>query len=86
MQWIEDPTQSNVGILSNVRRDVSTNFRKIKTENLISKFEELESKSKFQTIRVMYRGINEFRMGYLPRCNIVKYEKGDFCRIPRYED
>ena len=25
----------------------------------------------------MYRGINEFKKGYQPRCNIVKDEKGD---------
>ena len=26
----------------------------------------------------MYRGINDFKKGYQPRCNIVKDEKGDF--------
>ena len=25
----------------------------------------------------MYRGINDFKKGYQPRCNIVKDEKGD---------
>ena len=25
----------------------------------------------------MYRGINDFKKGYQPRCNIVKNEKGD---------
>jgi len=25
----------------------------------------------------LYRGINDFKKGYLFRCNIVKYEKGD---------
>jgi len=25
----------------------------------------------------LYRGINDFKKGYQPRCNIVKYEKGD---------
>ena len=25
----------------------------------------------------MYRGINDFKNGYYPRCNIVKDEKGD---------
>jgi len=28
-------------------------------------------------MRDLYRGINEFKKGYQPRCNIVKDEKGD---------
>ena len=27
--------------------------------------------------RDLYRGINDFKKGYQPRCNIVKNEKGD---------
>ena len=41
------------------------------------KIEELETNSKFQNIRDLYRGINDFKKGYQPRCNIVKDEKGD---------
>ena len=33
-------------------------------------------KSNIQNIRNLYRGINDFKKGYQPRCNIVKYEKG----------
>ena len=29
------------------------------------------------TARDLYRGINDFKKGYQPRCNIVKDEKGD---------
>ena len=39
--------------------------------------EELETNSKIQNIRDSYRGINDFKKGYQPRCNIVKDEKGD---------
>jgi len=39
--------------------------------------EELETNSKIQNIRDLYRGINDFKKGYQPRCNIVKDEKGD---------
>ena len=42
-----------------------------------AKIEELETNSKIQNIRDLYRGINDFKKGYQPRCNIVKDEKRD---------
>ena len=42
-----------------------------------AKIEELEANSKINNIRDLYRGINDFKMGYLPRCNIGKDEKSD---------
>ena len=42
-----------------------------------AKIEELETNSKINNIRDLYRGINAFKKGYQPRCNIVKDEKGD---------
>jgi len=77
MQWIEDPSQSNVDILTNVRREVSRHFRGKKKAYLRAKIEELEINSKIQNIRDLYRGIKDFKKGYQPRCNIVKDEKGD---------
>ena len=44
---------------------------------LTAKTEELETTSKIQRIRNLYRGINDFKKGYQPRCNIVKDEKDD---------
>jgi len=44
---------------------------------LRDKIKELETNSKIQNIRDLYRGINYFKNGYEPRCNIVKDEKGD---------
>jgi len=64
-------------ILSNVRREVSRHFRDKKKAYLRAKFEELETNSKIQHIRDLYRGINDFKKGYQPRCNIVKDETGD---------
>jgi hypothetical protein len=40
MQWIQDPSQSNVDNMNNVRRDVSRHFRK-KKAYLKSKIEEI---------------------------------------------
>ena len=42
-----------------------------------AKIEELEANSKIHNIRDLCRGINDFKMGYQHRCNIVKDEKGD---------
>ena len=77
MQWIQDPSQSIVDILNNVRREVSRHFRNKKKAYLRAKIEELETNSKIQNIRDLYGGINDFKKGYQLRCNIVKDEKGD---------
>jgi len=77
MQWIQDPSQSNVDILNNVRREVSRHFRNKRKTYLRAKIEELETNSTIQNIRDLYRGINDFKKGYQPRCNRVKDEKGD---------
>ena len=49
----------------------------MKEAYLRAKIEELETNSKIQNIRDLYKGINDFKKGYQPRCNIVKDEKGD---------
>jgi hypothetical protein len=41
------------------------------------KNEELETNSKINNIRDLYRGINDVKKGYQPRTRIVKDEKGD---------
>ena len=76
MQWMQDPSQSNVDILNNVRREVSRHFRD-KKAYLRAKIQEPETNSKIQNTRNLYRGSNDFKMGYQPRCNTVKDEKGD---------
>ena len=42
-----------------------------------AKIEELETKSKINNIRDLYRGINFVKKGNQPRTGIVKNEKGD---------
>jgi len=51
MPWIQDPSQSNVDILNNVRHEVSRHFRDKKKAYLKAKIEELETNSKIQNIR-----------------------------------
>ena len=77
MQWVQNPCQSNVDNLNSVRREVSRHFRNKKKEYLRAKFEELVTNSKIHNIRDLYRGINDFKKGYQPRCNIVEDEKVD---------
>jgi hypothetical protein len=42
-----------------------------------AKIEELETNSKITNVRDLYRGINDFKMRYQPRTNIVKDGQGD---------
>jgi hypothetical protein len=46
MQWVQDPRQSNVDNLNNVRREVSRHFRNKKKEHPRAKIEELEINNK----------------------------------------
>ena len=41
------------------------------------KIEELETNSKINNIRDLYRGIIDVKKGYQPRIGIVKDKKGD---------
>jgi len=63
MQWVQDPSQSNVDNLNNVRREASRHFRNKKKEYLKAKIEELETSSKIKIVRNFYRGISDFQKG-----------------------
>jgi hypothetical protein len=47
-----------------------------------AKIEKLETNSKIKNVRVLYRGINDFKKGYQRRTNIVKDEQGDLVVDP----
>jgi dsDNA-specific endonuclease/ATPase MutS2 len=63
MQWLQDPNDSNVVNLNNVRHEASRHFSKIKKEYLKAKIDELEINSKIKNIRDLYRGISDFKKG-----------------------
>jgi ribosomal protein L21E len=63
--------------MNNVRRDASRYFRNKKKAHLKSKIEEMETNSKINNIRDLYRTINDVTKEYQPRTGIVKDEKGD---------
>ena len=73
IQWIQDPSQSNVNNLNKVRREVSRHFTNKRKAYLRAKIEELETNNKIQNIRDLYRGISDFKKGYQPRCNIQRF-------------
>ena len=77
MQWVQDPRQSIVDNLNNVRHEASRHCRNKKKENLKARIEDLDTDSKIKNIRDLYRGISDFKVGYQPRTYIVKNEKGD---------
>ena len=63
LQWIQDPNQSNVDIVKNVRREVSRHFRDKNKAYLRAKIEDLETNSKIQNIRDLYRASMTLRRG-----------------------
>ena len=75
MQWVQDPSQSNVHNLNNVKHEATRHFRNKKKAYLKAKIQELETHSKIKNIRDLYRGIS--KKGYQPRTNIVNDEKRD---------
>ena len=77
IQWVQDPSQSNIDNLNKVRREDSRHFRNKKKAYLRAKIEELETNNKIQNISDLYRGTSDFKKGYQPRCNIVKDENDD---------
>ena len=77
MQWIHDPSQSNLDNLNNVRHEANRHFRNKKKAYLKAKIEELETNSKIKNIRDLYRGIKDFKKSYQPGTNIETGDKGD---------
>jgi hypothetical protein len=77
LQWIQDPSRSNVVKLNSVRRGASRQNKNKKKAYLKPTFKELETNSKIINIRDLYRGISDFKKGYQARTIIAKDEKGD---------
>ena len=63
MQWIEEPSQSNVDNLNNVRREATKHTRSKKKAYLKAKIEELETNRKIKNIRELHRGISDLNKG-----------------------
>jgi hypothetical protein len=83
LQWLQNPNQINRVTLQKVRHETTRIFRNEKREHLKGKINELETNNKNKNIRDLYRGINEFKKGYQPRINIIKYENGNLLADPQ---
>jgi hypothetical protein len=59
-----DPSEINWDTLKNTRHEVSLQFRNQMREYPKDKIDELAINSKNKSIRYLYRGVNEFKMGY----------------------
>jgi hypothetical protein len=77
MQGLQDPSEINEDKNNIVRHEASRYFRNKEREYLKDKINELTTNSKNKNIKDLYRRINEFKMDYQPRNNLVKDENGD---------
>ena len=64
-------------------RDASRHFRNKKKAYLKAKIEELETNSKVNNVRDLYKGVSDFTKGYQPRTIIVENEKGELVADPK---
>jgi hypothetical protein len=77
LQWLQNPSQVDGDNTNKIRCEASRTFRTKERQKMKNKINELETNSKNKNIRDLYRGINEFKKGYQPRTNMIKYENGD---------
>ena len=80
-QWLQQPNQSSVGNINNIRRETSRHIRNKRKEHLKAKIDEFGINSKIKkNTRVLKRGINDFKKGSQLITYIVRHEKGDLVR------
>ena len=77
MQWIKDPSQSTVGNVNNIKREVSGHFRNKKNAYLSAKLRNSKLTIRSKILGTCVEASMTLRMGYKPRCNRVEDEKGD---------
>jgi predicted metal-dependent hydrolase len=63
MLWIQNQSQRNVDNMNQVRREAIRPFMNKKKAYLKAKIEDLETNSKINNIRYLYRGIMTSRSG-----------------------
>jgi hypothetical protein len=75
---LQDPSEINGDKLNNVRHETCIYFKTKNKDYLKDKINERATNSKNKIIRDLFRGINEFKMGYQRENNIVA------CGFPKY--
>jgi predicted NACHT family NTPase len=76
LQWLQDPSEINGDNLNNIRQETGRHLKNKKRKYLKDRIDEIATNSNNKNIRDLYRGINDFKMGYQPRSNLVKDENG----------
>ena len=61
MHWLQDPNQSNVNNLNNVRREAIRHFRNKNKKYLKTKIDELETNSKIKNNQRFVKVHNDFK-------------------------
>ena len=61
MQWLQNPNQSNVDNLNNVRHEASRHFRNKKMEYLKAQIDELETNNKKRISETCIKATNTSR-------------------------
>jgi BMFP domain-containing protein YqiC len=79
IEKLKDQNQNNVNKLNYVKRE-ARHFKNRKREYLKAKIDELETKSKNNNIRDLYRNITDIKKGCQLRTNRVKDENCDLLR------
>jgi hypothetical protein len=69
MQWLQDPNQSNVYNVNNVRHEASRHFRNKKKEHPKDITDEPETNNLIKNMRDLYRVFTYFKQGYQPITN-----------------
>jgi len=82
MQWVQDPSQSNIDNLNIVRCEASRHLRNKKKDYLKAKIENLETNSRIKNFRDLYRGISDLKKGCQPRINTVKMRRVIWLQTP----
>jgi hypothetical protein len=75
MQWLQNPNQSDVDNLNNVRHEASRQFRNKKKKYLKDEINGLQTNGNNKNVRDLYWTITDSKKHYLPRIHIVKDEE-----------
>ena len=62
MQWLQDPSQSNIDNLNNLRREGNRHFRNNKMEYLKAKIDELVTKIMIKKYQRLLQSFHKFKM------------------------
>ena len=71
---MQDPTQPNRDNYHTERRETSRALSNKNRDYLKGKLSEIETNSKNENIRDLYKGIKDFKKGYQARVNVIKNE------------